>query len=84
LFVFLFLLFCRPTGKIFKVIADNIKHGVNPVVGDIVTFSYQYFTKHMIPIKPAIECIRRDVAWEKVVADFEESAANVPTLLNSV
>ena len=42
---------------------------------------YQNIAKFMVPVKPTIERIRKDVMWENIVSD---ELASTPTSLNSM
>jgi hypothetical protein len=67
--------FYRPDGVTFAVSAQNVKPGLRPKVGDIVTFSYEDFSRKASPVNPNIYRIRADVSWKDVVRNFEEEAA---------
>lgn len=51
-----------------------------PIPGDIVTFSYQYYTKLLAPVNPKIERIRRDVSWAEILHDFSSNILQPQTL----
>lgn len=37
-----------------------------PLLGDIVTFSYDSFARRAVPVNPKISRIRIDISWEHV------------------
>eukprot|EP00026_Physarum_polycephalum_P001173 Phypoly_transcript_01174.p1 GENE.Phypoly_transcript_01174~~Phypoly_transcript_01174.p1 ORF type:complete len:997 (+),score=112.19 Phypoly_transcript_01174:34-3024(+) len=43
--------------------------------GDIVTFTYENYSRFAIPIKPKVTRVRKDLAWEEVVAAHEQQLA---------
>jgi hypothetical protein len=59
----------------FVVSPQNVKHGLHPKVGDIVTFSYEDFSRKASPVSPNIYRIRTDISWKDVVRNSEEEAA---------
>ena len=59
----------------FIVQAQNVKHGLQPKIGDIVTFSYEDFSRKAAPVSPNIYRIRTDVSWRDVVRNSEEEVA---------
>ena len=43
--------------------------------GDIVTFTYDNYSRYAIPIRPKVSRVRKDLAWEEVVAAHEQQLA---------
>jgi len=41
--------------------------GIVPKEGDVVTFSFDSFTRKSVPLYPKLERIRKDMAWEDVL-----------------
>eukprot|EP00026_Physarum_polycephalum_P001049 Phypoly_transcript_01050.p1 GENE.Phypoly_transcript_01050~~Phypoly_transcript_01050.p1 ORF type:complete len:906 (+),score=142.25 Phypoly_transcript_01050:476-3193(+) len=64
-----------PDGVTFVVSAQNVKPGLRPKIGDIVTFSYEDFSRKASPVNPNIYRIRTDVSWKDVVRNFDEETA---------
>eukprot|EP00026_Physarum_polycephalum_P000635 Phypoly_transcript_00636.p1 GENE.Phypoly_transcript_00636~~Phypoly_transcript_00636.p1 ORF type:complete len:901 (-),score=99.66 Phypoly_transcript_00636:59-2761(-) len=56
-----------PEGARFKV---ETKETIPLQEGEIVSFSYQNYSRHAIPVDPKIYRIRSDVSWEDVVRNF--------------
>lgn len=64
---FLLINFFRPDGNIFSTSPENYSSIQTPHVGDIVSFTYENFTRSSIPIKPKIFRIRKDVNWKDII-----------------
>ena len=60
----------RPSGATFTVLHRNVKVKPHPKKGDIVTFSYDDFSRKALPVNPTIFQIRQDLAWDDVVANY--------------
>jgi hypothetical protein len=39
--------------------------------GDVVTFSYDNYSRHAVPVNAKINRIRCDVSWEEIVENYE-------------
>jgi len=50
-----------------KVERENIKIETEVRRGDIVSFSFDNFSKSSIPVNPQVYRIRADVTWEDVI-----------------
>lgn len=57
----------RVDGTRMTVATENIKLGTSPKRGDIVSFSYDNFSKSSIPVNPQIYRIRTDITWEDII-----------------
>lgn len=64
------LTYFRPDETLFQVTLEDFVHNTKPKEGDVVTFTYQSYSRYSVPIQPKIYRIREDVAWEDVVRDF--------------
>jgi len=47
--------------------AKNFNYGLKPKIGNVVTFTYENFSRRSIPVSPKIDRIRTDVSWEQVI-----------------
>lgn len=56
----------------FPVLQHNVKAGVSPKRGDVVTFSYDDYSRRAVPVNPKIYRIRDDISWDTVVENFEQ------------
>eukprot|EP00026_Physarum_polycephalum_P001003 Phypoly_transcript_01004.p1 GENE.Phypoly_transcript_01004~~Phypoly_transcript_01004.p1 ORF type:complete len:1224 (-),score=188.92 Phypoly_transcript_01004:75-3746(-) len=64
-----------PDGQIFTATNQEFKPGATvPIRGDIVTFTYDSFSRRALPINPKIFRKRSDVTWEEVVMNHEKDA----------
>jgi hypothetical protein len=52
---------------------ENNASNAQPRSGDVVTISYDSYTRNAIPINPIISQIRKDVNWENILRDFVRS-----------
>lgn len=43
--------------------------------GDVVTLTYDSYSKNAIPVNPVISHVRKDITWEHVLRDFGRSGA---------
>eukprot|EP00026_Physarum_polycephalum_P002482 Phypoly_transcript_02489.p1 GENE.Phypoly_transcript_02489~~Phypoly_transcript_02489.p1 ORF type:complete len:757 (+),score=113.72 Phypoly_transcript_02489:481-2751(+) len=53
-----------------------------PNIGDIVMFSYENYSKSMIPVEPKIQRIRTDLSWDEVLQNAQRDT-NDAAQLNS-
>lgn len=44
-------------------------------IGDVVTLTYESYSKNAIPVNPVISHVRKDVNWEFVIRDYVKSGA---------
>eukprot|EP00026_Physarum_polycephalum_P001092 Phypoly_transcript_01093.p1 GENE.Phypoly_transcript_01093~~Phypoly_transcript_01093.p1 ORF type:complete len:1197 (+),score=192.21 Phypoly_transcript_01093:78-3668(+) len=68
-----------PDGIGFEIQSKDIKHGLKVVNGDIVTFSYNVFSRRSVPVDPFVYRVRHDLIWEDLVAQTEEPTIPVFT-----
>lgn len=61
------ILLIRPTGSIFSVEKQEVPVGTK--VGDIVTFSYGYFSCGK-PVEPKVYKVRSDLEWVDVLFSY--------------
>jgi hypothetical protein len=67
--------FYSPDGTYFDVTTDDVLYDTNPKKGDVVTFSFESFSRSPIPVRPKIFRIRTDVLWEDIVrTDIKDSS----------
>eukprot|EP00026_Physarum_polycephalum_P001704 Phypoly_transcript_01706.p1 GENE.Phypoly_transcript_01706~~Phypoly_transcript_01706.p1 ORF type:complete len:1010 (+),score=136.82 Phypoly_transcript_01706:80-3109(+) len=59
-----------PSGGTFIVPPQNVKAKPLPKKGDVVTFSYDDFSRKALPVNPTIYQIRQDLAWDDVVENY--------------
>lgn len=66
--------FIRPDGTVFKALNQQFKAEgeVKPKEGDIVTFTYESYSRRAVPVNPKIYRIRKDTNWEQVVSNFQK------------
>ena len=50
--------------------ADDVLYDVDPKKGDVVTFSFETYSRSTVPVRPKIFRIRTDVNWEDVVRSY--------------
>eukprot|EP00026_Physarum_polycephalum_P001944 Phypoly_transcript_01947.p1 GENE.Phypoly_transcript_01947~~Phypoly_transcript_01947.p1 ORF type:complete len:919 (+),score=98.36 Phypoly_transcript_01947:138-2894(+) len=62
-----------PEGIIFEVPSENNASSGAPRPGDVVTISYDSYTRNAVPMNPTISQIRKDVNWELILRDFVRS-----------
>ena len=46
--------------------------------GDVVTFSYQNYSRREAPVNPRILHVRLDVSWERVLREFSTNSRSLP------
>lgn len=63
-----YLLLLRPSGLIFSVNESEVE--IEPVVGNVVSFSYSYLLPSGNPVEPKVYRIREDVEWSDVLEDY--------------
>ena len=51
-----------------------------PKKGDVVTFSYDDYSRKALPVNPTIFQIRQDLAWDDVVRNFLREAREMQFL----
>ena len=74
----------RPDGASFTTEVPNEFHEeVSPRKGDIVSFSYQNFSKNELPADPHVYRIREDLNWKDVVQNYLEQASQ-PNFVNGM
>jgi signal peptidase I len=44
-----------------------------PKRGDIVTFTYETYSRRDVPVNPKLLRVRKDVSWESIVVDHIRS-----------
>lgn len=55
---------------IFTVAFRNSAIHPAPKAGDIVTFSYENYTRRAVPVNPKLVRTRFDLSWKQVVAEY--------------
>jgi hypothetical protein len=76
----IYILINRPDGTSFEIQIKDVKPGLKLANGDIVTFSYNIFSRRAIPVDPYVYRIRHDLIWENIAAqsqgnyDFDSTA----------
>ena len=54
----------RPNGLTFAV---PLREDIELAFGDMVTFSYDTYSRREAPVNPKIQRVRTDMSWEDVV-----------------
>ena len=67
IYSFITILF-RPNGK--SLIIPPHKVLINTQVGEVVSFSYESYLLHALPVHPKIYRVRHDISWEDVLNSF--------------
>jgi hypothetical protein len=68
--------FLRPEGESFKVKLESVLLSPpTPLqIGDVVTFSYDNYTRYSLPVDPKIYRVRPDLDWKDVLRNFHEQS----------
>ena len=82
LYVFINLLH-RPNKVKFVVDSQGFDLTPRPSPGDVVTFSYQHYTKLLTPVNPRIERVRGDLSWQEIEHNFKSEIME-PQILNGM
>lgn len=69
-----------PDGVVFEVSSENLVD-VSLNRGDIVSFSYERYSRRAAPVDPIVYRVRADLIWENVVQDHIRYASQ-PLMLN--
>ena len=69
-----FFLPCRPDGFTFTVPSEAVDSTVITKSGDVVSFTFDDFSKKSAPTNPMVYRIRTDITWENILATEEEIA----------
>ena len=56
--------------------ADDVLYDATPKKGDVVTFSFETYSRNPIPVRPKIFRVRTDVFWEDIVRTHVKDSAN--------
>jgi hypothetical protein len=59
------LFFPRPNGMSFTVPEQNVQVP-NLKIGDVVTFSYESYSRKHVPVNPVIHRVRTDLSWHNL------------------
>lgn len=62
----------RPDGKSLEVPPQKVMLQDQPKKGDIVSISFDSFSRRALPTNPKIYRIRTDVSWQHVVWNFHQ------------
>lgn len=54
----------------------NVSEELEVDEGDIVSFSFETFSRNSTPVKPFIFRVRIDLSWEDVIKSFADEAAH--------
>ena len=65
----------RPDGITFTALPPPFQPSPKP--GEVVTFTYQNYIRHEIPVDPQIQRIRLDISWEDVLVDYASLDMNL-------
>eukprot|EP00026_Physarum_polycephalum_P001348 Phypoly_transcript_01349.p1 GENE.Phypoly_transcript_01349~~Phypoly_transcript_01349.p1 ORF type:complete len:1107 (+),score=164.22 Phypoly_transcript_01349:191-3322(+) len=68
-----------PDGITFKVETTDFKFDKfnKPKPGDVVTFTYENYSRRAAPIKPKLQRIRGDISWEEVLSEYEMETGQI-------
>lgn len=64
-------IYFRPDGPTFKVGKES--SNVTPREGDIVTFSFESYSRREIPVNPFVSRIRKDISWRDVLREHRRN-----------
>lgn len=53
-----------------EVRKEQVKFGLDPKKGDVVTYEFERISRKEIPVNIKIDRIRHDTSWETVLHDF--------------
>jgi len=73
-----------PDGMTFTGSSENAKLGTEPKVGNVVTFTYENFSRRALPVNPQILRIREDVSWEEVLFNHVHDVPQTPLMAEEV
>jgi hypothetical protein len=57
-------------------VAAHCVHIPNPAIGDIVSFSYDNFSRGDLPANPVIYRVRSDLLWDDIMDDGRDGNSN--------
>lgn len=60
----------RPSGLAFSVPASNVQLTSRPKRGDIVSFSYESYSRYAVPLHVTVFRIRQDLSWGDVIRNY--------------
>ena len=81
---FCYLFFTRPEGVSFTTeVPEDFQNEVYPKKGDIISFSFQNFSKNEVPVDPQLYRIREDLTWKDVVQNFLDQVSQ-PNYINGI
>eukprot|EP00026_Physarum_polycephalum_P001959 Phypoly_transcript_01963.p1 GENE.Phypoly_transcript_01963~~Phypoly_transcript_01963.p1 ORF type:complete len:985 (-),score=156.37 Phypoly_transcript_01963:23-2977(-) len=66
-----------PDGTYFDITADDVLYDTNPKKGDVVTFSFENYSRSVIPVRPKVFRVRTDVFWEDIVRTHIKDRAKI-------
>lgn len=75
--------FNRPDSSVFDVDRDEEGLGATVQRGDVVSFSYERYSRHAIPTAPSLFRIRHDLTWQDILHDFASYSSH-PQALNGM
>ena len=60
----------------FRVPAASVRVATTLTKGDVVSFSYQSFSRKAVPVDPKIVRIRTDLSWKDVVYNYSQETTH--------
>eukprot|EP00026_Physarum_polycephalum_P001243 Phypoly_transcript_01244.p1 GENE.Phypoly_transcript_01244~~Phypoly_transcript_01244.p1 ORF type:complete len:1086 (+),score=113.52 Phypoly_transcript_01244:74-3331(+) len=72
-----------PDGLVFEVGEDQFDPELKPKSGDVVSFSYDNYSRNAVPVNPFVYRIRMDLTWLHVVRNHYENATQSQRLNDS-
>lgn len=54
-----------------EVSKEDVKFGLLPKKGDVVTYEYERFSRREVPVNVKIDRIRHDTSWEALLHDYQ-------------
>ena len=64
----------RPNGVTFELRPESILPSLSPKPGEVVSFSFENYSRRDVPTNPFVEKIRYDLTWENVLQSYDESS----------
>ena len=72
------MVFNSPDGTSFDVQQKDVKPNLTLANGDVVTFSYNMFSRRALPADPFVYRVRHDMIWRNVLAQAKEGSSPHP------
>lgn len=70
----------RPDSSLFTVGKENILLDSALRKGNVVSFSFENYTRNSAPVNPKVYRIREDISWEEVISNHLREIQNTDAL----